>query len=63
MDDPNGTYEEMPDDIVTEILDMIHPADATRIAVQDILQSKNGYEIFGMMADATELYRHEHKDD
>ena len=63
MDDPEGVYEGMPDDMVTEILDMVRPAERTKMDVWDIIRCKNGYEIFGMMADTTDLYQHEHKHD
>eukprot|EP00210_Caulerpa_lentillifera_P001467 g1408.t1 len=63
MAEPGGVYEGMSRDIVIEILDMIGPQIPGKVTVKDIIASKNGFEIFGMLADATELHRHEHKDD
>lgn len=63
MGDPDGVYDEMPEDIVNEVIDIISPVNKAHITAMDIIKCKNGYEVFGMMADATELYRHEHRDD
>ena len=61
--DPEGVYDGMAQDIVSEILDMISPADRSQITAMDIIHCRNGYEVFGMLTDATELHRHEHRDD
>lgn len=63
MAEPTGVYEGMPRDVVIEILDMVGAQEHGKITAKDIIHCKNGFEIFGILADATELHRHEHKDD
>lgn len=51
------------EDIVNEVFDCIHPATPGRLSTRDLLAEKNSGMLFGILADAYELWRHEHKED
>lgn len=56
-------YSKMADDILGEIFDIVHPVHPWKITAQDIIRCKRGYDVFGILVDATELYRYECRED